>query len=129
MTSERSAAVSAHVVLPGHPDTVARVDVDEVPLRARLLRTTVMAGAWGAVSAAMFFITVFDPFMTSMPVLVGAVTVWRSWKGEWRVRSFCGGCPRCGAELLVKPKARIGVPHPLVCYSCHHEPQLVLRAA
>src|SRR5215212_3086432 len=56
-----SAAVTAHVVLPGHADTPARVDVDAVPFRARLLRTLVMAGVWGTISAAMFFITVFDP--------------------------------------------------------------------
>jgi hypothetical protein len=129
MQGDGSRASGARIVLAGHRDTVARVDVSEVPLRRRVVRTLVLAAFWGTVTAAVFFITVFDPFMTSMPVLVGAVTVWRSWKGEWRVRSFCGGCPRCGAELLVKPKARIGVPHPLVCYSCHHEPQLVLRAA
>jgi hypothetical protein len=129
MEMEASAAVSARVVLPGHADTPARVDVDEVPFRARLLRTVVMAGVWGTISIAMFFITVFDPFMTSMPVLVGAVTVWRNWKGRFRVRSFQGRCPRCGTEIRVKPNSRVGVPHPLVCYSCHHEPQLVLRAA
>lgn len=129
MAMGASAAVSAHLVLPGHADTLARVDVYAVPFRARLLRTMAMAGVWGAISAAMFFITVFDPFMTSMPVLVGAVTVWRNWKGRFRVRSFHGHCPRCAAELRVKPNARVGVPHPLVCYACHHEPQLVLRAA
>jgi hypothetical protein len=123
-----AAAVSAHVVLPGHADTVARIDVDEVPFRARVLRTLALAGAWGSISAAMFFITVFDPFMTSMPVLVGAVTVWRNWKGRYRVRAFQGACPRCGAGIRMKPNARVGVPHPLVCYECHHEPQLVLRA-
>ncbi|HSU13020.1 hypothetical protein [Longimicrobium sp.] len=129
MTNGNAAAVSAHVVLPGHADTIARVDVDAVPFRARLLRTLVMAGAWGAISAAMFFITVFDPFMTSMPVLVGAVTVWRNWKGRYRVRGFQGACPRCGAEMRLKENTRVAVPHPLVCYACHHEPQLVLRAA
>jgi hypothetical protein len=129
MTMGDAAAVSALVVLPGHPDRAARVAVDAVPFGARVARTLVMAGVWSSISAAMFFITVFDPFMTSMPVLVGAVTVWRSWKGEWRVRSFRGECPRCGAEIRVKPNARVAVPHPLVCYACHHEPHLVLRAA
>ena len=124
-----SAAVRALVVLAGHADREARVDVDEVPFRARVFRTMMMAGVWGTISTAMFFITVFDPFMTSMPVLVGAVTVWRNWKGRYRVRSFRGDCPRCGAAIEVKPNARVGVPHPLVCYACHHEPQLVLRAA
>jgi len=129
MPQDESAAVSARVVLPGHADTIARVDVDAVPLRARVVRTMVLAGVWGSISAAMFFVTVFDPFMTSMPVLVGAVTVWRNWKGRFRIRGFQAACPRCGAEMRLKENTRVAVPHPLVCYACHHEPQLVLRAA
>src|SRR3954447_11673154 len=50
MPQDDSAAVSARVVLPGHADTVARVDVDAVPMRARVLRTLMVAGAWGAIS-------------------------------------------------------------------------------
>jgi hypothetical protein len=129
MPQDDSAAVSARVVLPGHADTVARVDVDAVPMRARVLRTLMVAGAWGAISVAMFLITMFDPFMTSLPVLVGAVNVWRNWRGRFRIRRFEADCPRCGAEIRVKENTRVAVPHPLVCYACHHEPQLVLRAA
>jgi hypothetical protein len=57
------------------------------------------------------------------------VTVYRSWKGRYRLRAFEATCPRCGADLRLKRNLRVSVPHPLVCYACHHEPELVLRAA
>jgi hypothetical protein len=125
MTNDRPAFAGARIVLAGHADRPARVEAAEVSFRARVMRTLVTAGVWGSISTAVFFITVFDPFMTSMPTLVGAMAVYRSWKGRLRIRSFHGGCPRCGAEISIKANARISTPHPLVCYACHHEPELV----
>lgn len=125
MTNEREAAVGARIVLPGHADTVARVDVDEVSFGARVTRTVVMAAVWATITTATFLITMFDPFMTSLPALVGTMAVYRGWKGRFQVRSFRGGCPRCGADIQLKPNSRVSAPHPLVCYACHHEPRLV----
>jgi hypothetical protein len=124
-TNGMMAAVRATIVLPGHADTVARVDVDEVSFGARVTRTMVMAGVWATITTATFFVTMFDPFMTSLPALVGTMAVYRGWKGRFQVRSFRGGCPRCGAEITLKPNSRVSEPHPLVCYACHHEPKLV----
>jgi hypothetical protein len=124
-TSERLAAVGARIVLPGHADTVARVDVREVAFGARVTRTLVLAAVWGSITTAVFFITVFDPFMTSLPALVGTMSVYRSWRGRIQVRSLLGVCPRCGADIRLKPNSRVSAPHPLVCYACHHEPKLV----
>jgi hypothetical protein len=125
MQGGRSAAARARIVLPGHVDTVARVDVAEVPLRARVLRTILLAAAWGTTTVAVFFVTLFDPFMTSLPAFVGAASVYRSWRGRFELRAFQARCPRCAAELAVKPNARVSAPHPLVCYACHHQPELV----
>ena len=126
MEGERSrAAASARIVLPGHRDMPARVDVSEVPLRRRVVRTLVLAAFWGTITAAVFFITVFDPFMTSMPAFVGAASVYRSWRGRYELHAFQAACPRCGTALKVKPNAKVSAPHPLVCYSCHHQPELV----
>ncbi|HEX9935640.1 MAG TPA: hypothetical protein VGB15_00905 [Longimicrobium sp.] len=124
-TSEGQAAVGARIVLPGHADTVAKVEVREVTFGGRVTRTLGQAALWGTITTATFLITMFDPFMTSLPALVGAMAVYRSWKGRFQVRSFRGGCPRCGTEIQLKPDSRVAAPHPLVCYSCHHEPQLV----
>ena len=124
-TSEGPAAVGARIVLPGHADTVAKVEVREVTFGGRVTRTLGRAALWSTITTATFLITMFDPFMTSLPALVGAMAVYRGWKGRFQVRSFRGGCPRCGAEIQIKPDSRVSAPHPLVCYGCHHEPQLV----
>lgn len=128
-TDPPTAPVRAWIVLPGHRDVHASVDVLPCTAGARIARTLMLAALWSGTTAAMFFITIFDPFMTSMPALVGIMAVYRSWKGRYRVRSFRGGCPRCGTELQVKRGSRISVPHPLVCYACHHEPELVFERA
>ena len=124
-TSDGAAAGRARIVLPGHADTIARVEVRPIPSRNRVLRTLWLAGVWGTITAAVFFVTVFDPFMTSMPAFVGAASVYRSWRGRFELRAFEASCPRCGAELKMKRNARFGAQAPLVCYTCHHEPELV----
>lgn len=118
-------SAAAWIVLPGHRDVRAAVEVAEYPFWARCTRTLLLAAAWTAATAATFFVTIFDPFLSSIPLTVGAFTVYRSWRGRFRIGSFSGGCPRCGTALRLEPGARIGAPHPLVCYSCHHEAQLV----
>lgn len=130
MTSsdERAAGRSAFVVLPGHPDTRAKVEVEAVTLAARVARTAGMGALWGSITVATFFITMFDPFMTSLPTLVGTMAVYRSWRGRFRVRGFEAACPRCGTEIRMKPEVCVSLPHPLVCYACHHEPRLVFAA-
>lgn len=122
-------AVSAWVVLPGHMDTKAEVQVEAVTFRGRMTATLAKAALWGTIVVTTLVVTVGDPFMTSMPALMGAVAVWRSWRGRFRIRAIEARCPRCGEAIPLKPNARVSVPHPLVCLACHHEPQLVLRAA
>jgi len=124
-TASESAAGRARIVLGGHADTVARVEVRPISARDRVLRTLVMAAFWGTITTAVFFITVFDPFMTSMPAFVGAASVYRSWRGRYELRAFEARCPRCGAALRMKRNARVGAQSPLACYSCHHHPELV----
>lgn len=124
-TSNGTAAGHARIVLPGHADTIARVEVRPISSRNRVLRTLGLAGLWGTITTAVFFITVFDPFMTSMPAFVGAASVYRSWRGRFELRAFEASCPRCGTELKMKRNARVGAQAPLVCYTCHHEPELV----
>jgi hypothetical protein len=124
-TAMQGGRSGARIVLPGHADTVARVDVTEVPLKARVLRTALFAAFWATVTVTVFFVTLFDPFMTSMPALVGAASVYRSWRGRFALHAFQARCPHCAAELKVKPNAKVSAPHPLVCYACHHQPELV----
>jgi len=51
---------------------------------------------------------------------------YRSWRGRFRVTEFRGACPRCENAIQLKVGSKIGSPHRLVCYNCHHEPDLYL---
>lgn len=116
----------AWIVLPGHRDAEARLEVMAYPFWTRVLRTLGLAFTWVAITVTTFLVTIFDPFMTAMPALIGTMSVYRSWKGRFRVEAFEGGCPRCGTAMALKRGSRIGTPHHMVCYSCHHEPELHL---
>ena len=121
----RAAPMQAWIVLPGHRDARADIEVREYPFWTRLVRTLGLGAAWSVVTVSTFVITIFDPFLSSIPLTVGLFTVWRSWKGRFRVNRFAGDCPRCGTAMRLKPGSHISVPHPLVCYACHHEPELL----
>lgn len=114
------------IVLPGHRDVRAAVEVVRYSSGRRVWRTVLLAGVSVLATAAAFVVTIFDPFLSSIPLLVGATATWRSWKGRFRVTRFEGACPRCAEPIPLRPGSRIASPHPLVCYECHHEPELYL---
>lgn len=126
-TQDAAQPVPAWIVLPGHPDTPARVEVVQYSPMWRASRTLALFAAWGGLTAATFFVTLFDPFMTSLPLIVGAAQVWRSATGRFSVTDFQGSCPRCSVEMQLKAGTKVSVPHPMVCYTCHHEAELVFR--
>jgi hypothetical protein len=119
---------NAWIVLAGHRDAPARLSVERYSNVARIYRTVMYGLLWIGSSVGMLFITIFDPFMTCMPFFVGAVMTYRSWRGRFKVTEFRGACPRCGEPLTLKLGSKIGSPHQLVCYSCHHEPHLYVAA-
>jgi hypothetical protein len=119
---------TAWLILPGHGDARAHVRVIHYPFWARVSRTGMLALAWGTATVTVFFVTMFDPFLSSIPLIVGAAGIWRSWRGHFRVLEFAGPCPRCRQPLMLKRGVRISSPHGLVCYHCHHEPHLALMA-
>lgn len=119
---------TAWIILAGHRDAPARLTVERYSRVARLYRTAMFAMLWIGGTIGTFLITLFDPFMTCMPFFVGAVMTYRSWRGRFRVMEFKGSCPRCESPLTLAPGSKIGSPHPLVCYHCHHEPNLYLAA-
>jgi hypothetical protein len=113
----------ARIVLGGHPSRPARLVARRYPGWARLARTLAFVVLWIASTVGTLVFT-FDPFVASLPFLMGISFVYRSWKGRFRVEEFEAACPRCGEELKLEPGSKIDLPHPLVCYSCHHEPEL-----
>lgn len=118
----------AWLILPGHGDAAAHVRVLHYPFWARVYRTGALGLGWAVATVTAFFVTMFDPFLSSIPLIMGAASVWRSWRGHYRVQEFAGDCPRCRSALALKTGARIGSPHRMVCFNCHHEPHLALMA-
>ena len=127
-THTADAHPTAWLVLAGHPNAPARLSVVRYSSLARFYRTVLFAMLWIGSSVATFFVTIFDPFMTSLPFFVGAAMTYRSWRGRFKVTDFHGDCPRCAEPLKLKPGSKIASPHHLVCYHCHHEPDLYLAA-
>lgn len=122
--NDRSSA-PARILLRGHDSLPAHLEVARFPFWAWVFRTLARAGAWLGGTVLGFLLT-WDPFVTVIPFAVGLAYTWKSFRGRYRVREFRGECPRCATPLLVRPGDKIDLPHPLVCYSCHHEPLLVL---
>ena len=118
-----TAIPSARVLLGGHASRPAHLVAVRYPFWARAGRTLAYAAGWLLSTAGTLAFT-FDPFVASFPFVLGISLTYRSWKGRFRVEAFRGECPRCGLELPLKPGSRIDLPHALVCYNCHHEPEL-----
>jgi hypothetical protein len=116
----------AWIILPGHRDVTARLTVVPYSRAARTYRTALCAVLTMLATVAAFLVTLFDPFLSAIPLLVGTTAAWRSWHGCYRVTRFEGACPRCSEPIALPEGSRIGPQHPLVCYSCHHEPELYL---
>lgn len=118
-----AAVPGARIVLGGHPSRPARLVARRYPGWARLARTLALAVLWAGSTVGTLVFT-FDPFVATFPLVLGGSLVYRSWKGRFRVEEFQAACPRCGEELRLEPGSRINLPHPMVCYHCHHEPEL-----
>jgi hypothetical protein len=119
---------TAWIILPGHSDAPAHLSVERYSRLARLYRTIWYAFLWFGSTLGTVIVTIGDPFMTGIPLFVGAVLTYKSWGGRFRVTEFRGACPRCREPINLKPGSKIGSPHHLVCYHCHHEPDLYLAA-
>ena len=117
----------ARILLRGHDSRPAHLEVARFPFWSWMARTSGYVLAWMLGTLGGFLLT-WDPFVTVIPFAVGLVYAWNSFRGRYRVRAFRGECPRCETPLQVEEGAKINLPHPLVCYHCHHEPLLVMAA-
>lgn len=125
---DRGSEGSAHtngatIRLRGHQSRPAHLDVVRYPAWAWFGRLLGLCVLWLG-STVLTLLVTFDPFVASFPFVIGLGFVYRAWNARYRVNEFRGHCPRCENELTIRPGSKIDLPHPLVCYSCHHEPEL-----
>ena len=117
---------SARISLSGHAPTPARAELTHRSDRTRLTGALVaLIGCW-ALAPLVFFIPPHIPWVL-IALGAGIYLGRRQWRGAYVVRRLEGECPRCHAALQVTPGARIGLPHRMDCFSCHHEPLVELR--
>lgn len=116
---------SGVVRLRGYGSRPADLRLHRYPLLAWVARVTVFGAGWLAATVAMLVLT-FDPFIASFPFVIGMGLVYRAVRGRYRVEWFRGHCPGCEGELSMKAGSKIAIPHHLVCFNCHHEPELLL---
>lgn len=113
---------NARLVLP-HRATPARIEAEPRPAGARASRALGWLALFWALAPLVFFIPPHLPWVLAA-VAAGIFFAWREWRGEYLVRSFTGSCPECGNVLSVEPGSKIGLPHSMTCYQCHHHPVL-----
>ncbi len=121
--SEVQTPPAARLTLGGHPTVPARVEVTFLPARGRAIRALLSLAVCWALMPVVFFLPPHVLWVLAA-FTAGIWLAWRSWSGEYVVRSFEGACPRCGSPLALPPGSRIGLPHRMTCYQCHHHPVL-----
>jgi hypothetical protein len=113
------------VRLRGYGTTPAELELHRYPFPAWVVRVLLHVLAWIVATLAILIFT-FDPFIASFPFVIGLGAVYRALRGRYRVERFLAPCPSCRGTLTLKAGSKIAIPHDLVCYSCHHEPELLL---
>lgn len=118
---------TAVVRLRGHGSVPARVEVTRFSTLAWIGRVLLFILCWLGGSWLTLVLT-FDPFVASFPFVLGMGLVYRGVRGRYTVHAFQGVCPRCREALRIEPGSKIPLPYPMTCFSCHHEPELLVRA-
>jgi len=116
---------TAFVSLRGYGTVPAHLEVSRFPLLAWMARVVFFTVCWiGGTVATLVF--TFDPFVASFPFVLGLGLVHGGVRGRYRVHAFHGVCPSCREPLAIREGSKISLPHPMNCYVCHHEPELIL---
>ena len=97
MSHATTQAPLALVTLRAYQPAPARVELLYQPVPGRLARALLwLLLFWGALP----FVVWLPPHYpwVAIAFVAGLVRAHREWTGRYRVRSFAGICPRCGAE-------------------------------
>jgi hypothetical protein len=128
MSRTAEQAPIALVTLRAHQPAPARVELVYQPATRRALRVLIcLAVFWGALPF-LIWLPPHYPWV-AVSFATGLFLAHRQWVGRYRVRSFAGICPRCGAPLSMGLDHTISLPHTLTCFHCHFEPRLEVHFA
>lgn len=121
--------VPAHIVLPAHGSTTATLLLAPATHGVWLLRTAGYFVHWIGATAVTALVTMFDPHVLPLPILIGGAWFYQAWKRRNRVAWFRGNCPRCTNELTIAPDSWVAFPYRMDCMNCHFEPEVEVQGA
>jgi len=106
-TPRSTPPATAFVSLRGYGSVPAHLEVSRFPLLAWMARVVFFCVCW-------------------VGGTLGLGLVYGGVRGRYRVHAFWGVCPSCREPLQLREGSKISLPHPMNCYVCHHEPELIL---
>src|SRR5690606_452769 len=115
--------LSAHVAQFGYTPAAARLEVEPRSLAARRMRGLITVVVCIAVAPIVFFIPPHAEWLLAL-VVGGGLETRRQLLAQYRVLSFEGECPRCGAALRMRSGTLLRLPHGINCTSCRTESRL-----
>jgi len=116
----------AFLTLRAHRPSPARVELTVRPRLRRFVTTCAwLALCWGSIPL-LLWIPPHYPWV-ALAFLIGAYLAFRNWTGRYKVHSFAGICPRCGAGISMSGERKLDLPHTLTCFHCHFEPRLEIQ--
>ena len=104
----------------GYPDVVAHMQARYQPRPARVGRSLASLGAGTVGAVALFFVPPHFPWVIGS-LGAGIYFARRFWRGEYRVDTFEGACPRCSEPVQLSPGERVSFPTRITCFGCHHD--------
>lgn len=119
--------LEGEAVLFGFPSTKAVLTIRPRPKSWRASGAALRMAGFTVLAGVVAVIPPHAPWILGA-LVGGAILARRRWIERYTLESVNGTCPKCGAELAVKP-SRLRKPHPVMCEACHHESSLAFDAS
>ena len=111
--------IEGEAVLFGFPNTKAVLTIRPRPASWRASGAALRMAGFTVMAGMVAIVPPHAPWIIGA-LVTGGVLARRRWIERYTLESVNGTCPKCGAELKVKP-SRLRKPHPVMCEGCHFE--------
>jgi hypothetical protein len=122
-TGDGRFTVEGETVLFGFPPTRAIMSIKRRPFSWRAGGAAGIMGVFLVVAPVVMIVPPHAPWAIGA-LASGGILARRRWIEHFTLERVQGTCPKCGAELHVKP-GRLRTPHPITCEVCHHQGSIV----
>jgi len=119
--------LEGEAILFGFPSTKTVLTIRPRPTSWRASGAALRMAGFTVLAGAVAIVPPHAPWLIGS-LVGGGILARRRWIERYTLESVTGTCPKCGAELAVKP-SRLRKPHPVMCEACHHEISLTFEAS